>query len=278
VAFQAENSVLDEYTDGVQTQGVELPGLYLLDPDVGYFGGPLIYLDFDGAQDITYNGPVVVEGIDIPEFSADAAGLAGQEQQIISQILIELERTFQGSGVIFTSTEPDFGTEYSTILIGGDDSAFGAYGRFWGLAEKVDVGNQDPGDDALVFSEVIASCDLDKEVFAKSLADVIAHEAGHLLGYAHRVPGSPGRILDDVAETVTWSGEIPDGTVWSGGDISADPLYVDPANGVFELSRDSPAIDAAWEPDVPLTDLYGRPWFDDRTVPNTGGASSPSWT
>ncbi|MFH1881393.1 MAG: hypothetical protein ABIL62_01620 [Planctomycetota bacterium] len=87
------------------------------------------------------------------------------------------------------------------------------------MSEKVDVGNQDPGDDALVFSEVIASCDLNKEVFAKSLADVIAHEAGHLLGYAHRVPGLPGRTLDDVAETVTWSGEIPDGTVWSGGDI-----------------------------------------------------------
>ncbi|MBL7153669.1 MAG: hypothetical protein ISS79_08120, partial [Phycisphaerae bacterium] len=199
VAFQTENNALDEYKDGAQRQGVDLPGLYLVDPDVGYFDGQVIYLDFDGAQDITYNGPIVVEDIDIPEFSVDAAGLAGQEQQIISEILFELEQTFQGSGVVFTSTAPDAGTEYSTIFIGGDDSAFCAYGQFWGLAEKVDVGNQDPSDNAFVFSEVIVSCGLDREAPAKSLADAIAHETGHLLGYCHDSSGSNGGVLGSVA-------------------------------------------------------------------------------
>ncbi|KKK85354.1 hypothetical protein LCGC14_2774140, partial [marine sediment metagenome] len=59
------------------------------------------------------------------------------------------------------------------------------------------------------------------------------------------------------------------------GEISADPLYVDPANGVFELGQGSPAIDAASEFDAPLTDFYDRPRFDDRSVDNTGGGFIP---
>ncbi|MFH1881389.1 MAG: hypothetical protein ABIL62_01600 [Planctomycetota bacterium] len=77
----------------------------------------------------------------------------------------------------------------------------------------------------------------------------------------------PGAANGDVHNTADAGWTLTDTT----GDISADPLYADPANGVFELSQDSPAIDAAWEPDAPLTDLYSRPRFDDRTVPNTGG-------
>ncbi|MHC4715684.1 MAG: right-handed parallel beta-helix repeat-containing protein, partial [Planctomycetota bacterium] len=54
------------------------------------------------------------------------------------------------------------------------------------------------------------------------------------------------------------------------GEISTDPLFADLAGGVFELGEGSPAIDAASEPDAPLTDFYDRPRFDDRTVENTG--------
>jgi hypothetical protein len=39
--------------------------------------------------------------------------------------------------VVFTCTEPEAGTAYSTVFVGGDDEAFSAYGSFTGLAEQV---------------------------------------------------------------------------------------------------------------------------------------------
>jgi len=116
-------------SEGVSThqlKGPDLPGLELVNSDVDNLQGQVIYLDFDGEQDVTYNGPVVVEGIDIPEFSADVAGLAGQERGVISQVLSSLEQQFEGTGIIFTITKPDTGTIYSTVFIGGDGVEFRA--------------------------------------------------------------------------------------------------------------------------------------------------------
>ena len=50
-----------------------LPGLHLVDPSVDRFDGQVIYLDFDGEEDVTYNGPVTVENIDVP--ACRAAGV-----------------------------------------------------------------------------------------------------------------------------------------------------------------------------------------------------------
>ncbi|MHC4500081.1 MAG: hypothetical protein ACYS21_13310, partial [Planctomycetota bacterium] len=200
---EVDLTILSDYAAEKQPDGtIELPDLYLVDPAVDYFDGQIVYLDFDGATDVTYNGPVVVEGNDIPEFSADAAGLAGQEQEIISQILAALEETFEGSGVIFTLTEPDAGTEYSTIYIGGNDSAFAEYGSFLGLAEQVDLNNLNPSDNAFVFSENIVSADSDSNSIAAGIAGLIAHEVGHLLGYRHLETDGDG-LLDSLAEVVS---------------------------------------------------------------------------
>ncbi|MBU0493555.1 MAG: DUF11 domain-containing protein [Chloroflexi bacterium] len=64
-----------------------------------------------------------------------------------------------------------------------------------------------------------------------------------------------------------------------GGNIEADPLFVDPANGNLRLQLTSPAIDAgnntAFPPDI-LTDLDGNPRFVDiPTVPDTGSGAPP---
>ncbi len=90
----------------------DLPGLHLVDPHPDQFEGQIIYLDFDGAEDVTYNGPVVVEDIDIPAFEAPGE-LAGQEQEIIADVMTQLEQTFAGCGITFTTTLPAEGTEYS---------------------------------------------------------------------------------------------------------------------------------------------------------------------
>jgi hypothetical protein len=47
----------------------------------------------------------------------------------------------------------------------------------------VDVGNRDATDEALVFSDRPAQGNVDG--FASQLAEVIAHEVGHLVGFGH---------------------------------------------------------------------------------------------
>ena len=62
---------------------------------------------------------------------------------------------------------------------------------------------------------------------------------------------------------------------WSGiGNVNANPLFADPANGDYRLSTGSPAIDAGDNTALPIgiiTDLDGNPRFvDDPNTPNTG--------
>ena len=94
----------------------DLPGLQLVDSDISSWEWQVVYLDFDGAEDVTYNGPVTVGPFDIPRFAARGE-LAGQEDIIIAQILQELERTFSGSGIVFTTQQPTTNQPFSTIYV-----------------------------------------------------------------------------------------------------------------------------------------------------------------
>ncbi len=162
----------------------DLPGLELVDPDPGNLQGQMVHLDFDGAEDVVYDGPVEVGPFDVPAFKAPGE-LAGQERAIIDQVLANLQNIFSGSGVIFTIDQPEAGTQYSTIYVGADDAAFAEYGEFLGLAEQVDISNRNQGDGAFVFSQNIAWDAADPTSFSLGLTNVIAHEVGHLLGFAH---------------------------------------------------------------------------------------------
>ena len=100
---------------------ISLPGMELVDPIEDQFEGQIVYLDFDGEEDVTYDGPVVVEGIDIPAFEMPGE-LAGQEEEIIGGLVSGLERAFAGTSIILTTTQPAGDTEYSTIYIGGQET------------------------------------------------------------------------------------------------------------------------------------------------------------
>jgi len=184
---------------GPETQpdgAVHLPGMQLVDPDISNWQGQIIYLDFDGAKGVVYNGPVAVGPFNVPAFKAPG-GLAGYEQKIIDHVLAELKRTFAGTDIIFAISQPPRGMEYSTIYIGGNDSAFAAYGSFLGLAEQVDESNQDPTDDGFVFSDFCTEGYADVESLADTLAGLIAHETGHLLGFVHNdltQSSTPGKL------------------------------------------------------------------------------------
>ncbi|HWA85320.1 MAG TPA: choice-of-anchor Q domain-containing protein [Opitutus sp.] len=57
------------------------------------------------------------------------------------------------------------------------------------------------------------------------------------------------------------------------GNFSADPKFVDAANGDYHLSAGSPAIDAGTSDGAPAADLEGRGRFDDPATPNTGAGA-----
>ena len=108
----------------------ELSGLALVGLEPGQLNGQTVYLDFDGAEGVTYDGPVVVENLSISAFDLPTSDTTspGQQQelvdQLIAEIVTELQVTFADSGVTFTTVPPVEQTEYSTIYIGGDNSAF----------------------------------------------------------------------------------------------------------------------------------------------------------
>ena len=72
---------------------------------------------------MTYNGPVRVDGIDVPAFQAPTI-FTGEESTILESVLADLNQGFAEMGVTFTDVRPDAGTDYSTVFLGGNDAAF----------------------------------------------------------------------------------------------------------------------------------------------------------
>lgn len=191
-----ENIKLNQLDLGAMPS-VSLGGLCLVDPLADYFPGQVIYLDFDGANNVNYRGPVTVGPFDVPPFKAPEA-LAGQEEVIVSAVLTSLSEAFSDTGVTFTTTEPDPDTLYSTIYVGGDDAAFAKYGSFLGVAEKVDVGNENLSESAFVFAERFIWAGSSPNTYVAALSETIAAEAGHMLGYAHDEPDVDRGALSSV--------------------------------------------------------------------------------
>jgi len=178
------------------SQYPEIPGMVLVDPRPDQLEGQIIYLDFDGAENLTYNGPRVIQDIHVPPFAVPSE-LQGREQALLAYLEQALAETFAGTGVRFTTIRPPDGEPFSTLFVGGSDEAFGELGRFLGLAETVDVGNLCRSDNAFVFSDDILDLG-GPDAAGTWLPQVMSHEVAHLLGYQH----SHGVRLDDDFENV----------------------------------------------------------------------------
>ena len=156
---------------------------------------------------------------------------------IITQVVAQIEEIFADSGVVFTTQTPEPGTPFSTIYIGGDDSAFAEYGSFLGLSEQVDMGNKNASDNAFVFSDMFSPY-LNVDEYTNSLAILIAHETAHLLGYEHQSTSSSNSPLSHVAQ------ELYPGPMESKeplGSLIYDPLVsgtIDPVDEIDAFTID----------------------------------------
>jgi hypothetical protein len=108
----------------------------------------VFYLDFDGAQNVTYNGPVTVSGIEVPTSNASAA--------VRATIVEDLRLAFDRNRRPFSrpSGRPLI-RRIQPSISGGSGGPFASFGVYYGLAEQSDPGNADPHDNAFVFSDAI---------------------------------------------------------------------------------------------------------------------------
>ncbi len=172
----------------------------------------LVFLDFDGAETFYRNEAL---DISIKDVSVSSSGF---DDVSISLIVSDLNGMF-GDDIVFTASMPATGA-FSTIYV-GVTSAFDGYGRFLGLAETIDSGNQIHDDNAFVLLDSTASADF--------VTSVIAHETEHIVhGMAHSGEGL-NRYATDYVVT---DGEVIDSIEISFGDIlrvESDGLVVSAA-------------------------------------------------
>ncbi len=148
------------------------------------FAGQTIYLDLDGAEEVSYRGPVTVEVSTYPRFAAPDA-LAGQEQAIAELLVETLQQASAGTGLLITSEQPGAGETYSTVYIGGDGAAFRSTATT-GVSRRrstpaTGTAPTSPSSSATPSRSTRAAW----QAYATGLAGYVAHEAGHLLGFEH---------------------------------------------------------------------------------------------
>lgn len=100
-----------------------------------------------------------------------------------------------------------------------------------------------------------------------------AQAAGAVVNCIFRGNGTSISTTGGGVATVTYSC-LPEATAGP-GNIQADPLFADPASGVYCLTLGSPCVDAASGDHTTDEDFFGEPRRDNLDTPNTGVGSLP---
>ncbi len=169
----------------------------------------LVYLNFNGgtADYFTEYQGVPSYYANRPAFDAEAFDLANMRSGLIQEIAARIEQIYRDAGLTeqeieFTTTLPAAGTVYSEVLFGGRTLSEGLFG----LAENIDRHNYDRTDQAIVLTDELATFYMGDGYYAEYygdlgplsedgtvrfdqvatlLANIGAHELGHILGLEH---------------------------------------------------------------------------------------------
>ncbi len=196
IAFQhIVRHVSDHYYLGVAAYGDDSfpaePGDYQVTITVTRGGtAPLpqnqvVLLDFDGGSvEIPGEGTLTMGAFDASRVSSQ---LAGQDAQVKQGIKTRMETIYDGYDIDFISTDDGAlpGGEYSSVVFGTGYADAG----FYGVSQTLDSYNQIHDDSAVIVTEiwrdVYASVSTTVDQLIMSLANVAAHELGHMLGLVH---------------------------------------------------------------------------------------------
>lgn len=143
----------------------------------------LLVLDFDGDPAVSIGGGTPVN---VPVFDAGRIGaaFAGQTETIRQKVLDGVRAAFEGLDVtVLASDDPGaYDGARSTVY-------FGTYNPdLLGLADSVDAYNGDTTQSAIIFTDTFSLFTVlnpTVDQISQALANVAAHEAGHLLGLWH---------------------------------------------------------------------------------------------
>ncbi len=143
----------------------------------------VVWLDFEGGESVQIAlEPVVV----MNTFTAEAmsARFAGQTLYIIDLLIDRMRRDLAAYNVVLLDSKHNArpAEPYSKLYFGNYNSSY------LGLADSVDTGNVMPAQEAIIYSEDIAMFEglqPSAEEAAQALANIAAHELGHLLGLEH---------------------------------------------------------------------------------------------
>jgi len=236
--------------------------------NVRFTENQIVYLEY-GASTVAWEGFLFDSTFNMPGFTATDI--------FKNSVLAILDSIYSDFLVDFTMTKPTSG-EFTTIFIGGDEAntptSLGIKNGTLGIANQIDKGNSDRDDVALVFTKNFTDNSI--AITEGLLAQVIAHEAGHLFGLRHisdalqlmypfaqassTVIGGPTPLAEIVANVVTPIGGTQDshtelannlGLVAS-SIVTEQGSFLDTLLNLFTLNFSSLAATTLYDPQVAM--------------------------